>query len=327
VPLYRQEVSLYTAIPSMALSYGLGLMDGLHERSGEGLLQVDVEKDGNSWARVIAQHQARDGGQLGIYGDKGPSYSDDMFSLQAGSDLYREQQADGSRDIAGVYVALGQIAGDVKHFDGSLAGRDQLLGYTLGGYWTHLGSSGWYTDAVVQGTGYSVKASSTRMAPLKTNGRAFAASLESGYPVPLRNGWVFVPQAQLVYQTASFNDASDAASSVYFDNADSLAGRVGGEMKKNWALGSSSSQPRLINTWLRVDLWREFMANPSVAFSTPTTPVSFHSNLQGTWVGLRTGLSSQLARNVFVYANLGYDIGVSNHGDGYSGKLGVRIAW
>lgn len=310
----------------MALSYGQGLMDSLQERTGEDVLQAGNEHADSSWARVIAQHGSRDGGSLGIYGDKGPSYNDDMFALQAGVDLYRGQHDNGS-DIAGVYIALGQIAGDVKHFDGSLAGRDRLQNYTLGGYWTHFGPSGWYTDAVVQGTGYNVKASSTRMAALKTEGRGIAASLEGGYPVPLRNGWVFVPQAQVVYQRASFNDASDVASDVYFGNANSLAGRIGGEVKKNWALGSDAAQPHLMSTWLRVDLWREFMANPGVSFSTPTTPVSFHSDLKGTWVGLRAGISSQLARNVFIYANAGYDIGVDNHSDGYSGKAGIRINW
>lgn len=328
VPLYRQEVSLYTAIPSMALSYGQGLMDSLHERVGEDEpLQAGSAKNDGSWARVIAQHASRGGSALGIYGNQGPSYNDDMFALQGGFDLHRADHDDGSRDFAGVYVATGQIAGDVKHFDGTTAGRDQLRGYTLGGYWTHFGPSGWYLDGVAQGTWYDVKASSTRMAPLKTDGRGFAGSIEGGYPVRLGNGWVFVPQAQLVYQEASFNDASDAASNVYFGNADSLAGRVGGEVKRSWTLNDDASHPKLVNTWLRLDLWREFMANPSVSFSTPTTPVGFQSDLKGSWIGLRGGFTSQLARNVFVYANIGYDIGVQNHGDGYSGKAGVRINW
>jgi outer membrane autotransporter protein len=74
-------------------------------------------------------------------------------------------------------------------------------------------------------------------------------------------------------------------------------------------------------------MWREFAGNPGVSFSTPTTPVSFHSDLKRSWVGLRTGISSQLARNVFVYASAGYDAGVNDHGSGYSGKMGVRINW
>jgi len=308
----------------MALAYGQNLMDNLQERSNQDV-QPDAYENG-SWARVTALHDTRDGGPFGIYGNKGPSYGADMFTLQAGVDLYRGQNDAGS-DVSGVYVALGQIAGNVKNFDGSNAGHNQLQNATLGTYWTHFGPSGWYADAVVQGTGYSVKASSTRMAPLKTDGIGVAASLEGGYPIPLHNGWVFVPQAQLVYQTASFNDASDAASSVYFGDAHSLAGRVGSEVKKSWFYGSDPARPKLISAWLRVDMWREFMANPGVSFSTPTTPVTFHSDLKRSWVGLRTGISSQLARNVFVYGSAGYDRGINSRDSGYSGKVGVRINW
>jgi len=324
VPLYRQEVSLYAAVPTMALSYGQTLMDNLQERSQD--LPPDDAHSQATWARVIAQHDSRDGGPYGIYGKQGPSYRDDMFTLQAGVELYSGQHDSGS-DATGVYIALGQIAGDVKHFDGSIAGHNRLQNATLGSYWTHFGPSGWYTDLVMQGTSYSVTATSTRMAPLKTTGRGIGASAEGGYPITLPHGWVFVPQAQLVYQHASFNNAADAASSVYFGNANALAGRVGTEVKKNWFFGSDPRRPMLMSTWIRVDLWREFMGNPGVSFSTPTTPVSFHSDLKRSWVGLRTGISSQLARNVFVYASAGYDVGVNDHGKGYSGKVGVRINW
>jgi len=304
----------------MALSYQLRLMDSLQERIGQ-----DLPASGG-WARVIAQHDVRDGGAAGIYGDKGPVYSDDMFALQAGTDIYRDQHDNGT-DVAGVYVALGQIAGDVKHLNGLTAGRDRLQNYTLGGYWTHLDPSGWYTDAVVQGTAYRVKASSTRMAPLKTEGRGLATALEGGYPIQLHSGWVFLPQAQLVYRSASFNDASDAASSVYFDNAEALAGRIGSEVRKSWAFGNGSSHAGSISGWLRADLWREFTGSSDVAFSTPTAPVSFHSDLKRSWVSLRTGISAQLTRNVFVYASAGHDFGVNDHGKGYNGKAGIRINW
>jgi outer membrane autotransporter protein len=321
LPLYRQEVSLYAAVPSMALSYELQLMDSLRER-----VDRDVQgEEGGAWARIVARHDTRDGGTAGIYGNKGPGYSDDLSALQAGTDLYRGQHDSGT-DVVGVYVALGQIAGDVKHIADITAGRDRLQNYTLGGYWTHLDSFGWYADAVAQGSGYKVKASSTRMAPLKTEGHGFAASLEGGYPVALRSGWVFVPQAQLVYRSATVNDASDEASSVSFGRADALAGRIGTEVRKGWAFGSGGHQKSLTG-WLRVDVWREFTANSDVAFSTPTAPMNFHADLRRSWVGLRAGLSAQLARNVFVYASAGHDFGVNDHGKGYSGKAGLRINW
>ena len=322
MPLYRQEVSLYAAIPSMALSYELHLVDNLRERIGE-----DVTRDdGGVWTRVIAQHDRRDGGAAGIYGSKGPGYSDDIYALQAGMDLYRDEHGGGG-DVAGVYVALGQIAGDVKNFTGINVGHDRLQNYTLGGYWNHLDPSGWYTDAVVQGSGYKVRASSTRMAPLKTEGRGLAASLESGYRLRLHDGWVFEPQAQLVYRNASFNDAADAASSVYFKDASALAGRIGAEVDKSWSIGGTPAHPRALTAWLRTDLWREFTGDTQVAFSTPTTPMNFRSDLKRSWVSLRAGLSAQLTRHVFVYASAGHDFGVNDHGKSYSGKAGIRINW
>lgn len=315
---------MYAAVPSMALAYGQSLMDNMRERSQD--LPPDGASGSADWARVTAQQDSRDGGASGIYGNKGPSYRDDMFTLQAGVDLYRGQHDVGS-DVVGVYVAFGQIGGNVKHFDGSTAGHDKLQNYSIGNYWTHYGPSGWYTDAVVQGTSYSVTATSTRMAPLKTVGRGVAGSLEGGYPIPLSNGWVFVPQAQLVYQHATFNNAYDVASNVYFDNVNALAGRVGTEVKKSWFFGSDPRHPQLLSAWLRVDMWREFAGNPGVTFAVPTAPVSFHSDLKRSWVGLRTGISSQLARNVFVYASAGYDVGINDRNKGYSGKAGIRINW
>lgn len=322
VPLYRQEVSLYAAIPTMALSYDLHLVDNLRERIGR-----EVTPDGGgAWTRVIAQRDTRDGGAAGIYGNKGPDYSDDTHALQAGMDLYRDGHG-GAGDVAGVYIALGQVAGDVRNFDGISAGRDRLQNYTLGGYWTHLDPSGWYADAVVQGSSYKVRASSTRMAPLKTAGRGFAASLESGYRAQLRSGWVFEPQAQLVYRHASFNDAADAASSVYFKDAGTLAGRIGAEVNKGWSIGGAPSHPRTLTGWLRADLWREFSGDAQVAFSTPAAPMTFRSDLKRSWVSLCAGLSAQLTRNVFVYASGGRDFGVNDHGKSYSGKAGLRIDW
>jgi len=323
LPLYRQEVSLYTAVPAMALSYELHLLDNLQERIGH---DTSANGDPAAWVRVIARHDTHGGSKAGIYGDKGADYSDDLSALQAGVDVYRGQHDNGD-DAVGAYVALGQIAGDVKHFNGIAAGRDRLRNYTLGGYWTHVDPSGWYTDAVVQGSAYKVKASSTRMAPLRTAGRGVSASLEGGYAVSLSSGWVFVPQAQLVYRNVSFNDASDAASSVYFKQADGLAGRIGTEVKKSWALGDHGTRARSLSAWVRVDLWREFAASSDVAFSTPAAPVNFHSDLRRSWVGLRAGFTAELARNVFVYASAGHDFGVNDPSRGYSGKAGVQIRW
>nr|WP_231712257.1 autotransporter domain-containing protein [Vineibacter terrae] len=59
----------------------------------------------------------------------------------------------------------------------------------MGAYWTHLGPSGWYLDAIVQGTIYVVSSDAHRGIPkMKTDGGGVAASLEGGYPFQLGNG-------------------------------------------------------------------------------------------------------------------------------------------
>ena len=89
----------------------------------------------------------------------------------------------------------------------SRTGTVGLNGYSAGGYWTHYGPSGWYLDAVLQGTYYNGNAI-TQFANLPINGSGFISSLEGGYPIPLPLGPLFVlePQAQIVWQQVSFNE-------------------------------------------------------------------------------------------------------------------------
>ena len=106
------------------------------------------------WGRILAHHGEREGD--GILGN-GPKYDYDFFAFQAGLDVYRREYQDGSRDHAGTYFAVGRGEGDVEH---NLLGRrlqggsDEFDAYTIGGYWTHFGPSGWYLDGVLQGTWY-----------------------------------------------------------------------------------------------------------------------------------------------------------------------------
>ena len=66
---------------------------------------------------------------------------------------------DGGDDFAGVYGAYGEGDGDVRHFTGVKAGKDDFDACSIGAYWTHLTPTGWYVDGVVQGTWYDMKAS------------------------------------------------------------------------------------------------------------------------------------------------------------------------
>nr|WP_181880879.1 autotransporter-associated beta strand repeat-containing protein [Crenobacter cavernae] len=102
-PNYRQEVSLYTAIPSLALLYGRTLLDTLHERVGdEAQLRRRSARDGDTvaWGRIIGQRGEVEGSARGIY-ENGPGFDYRLLGAQAGLDLYQDEHKDGSRDHAG----------------------------------------------------------------------------------------------------------------------------------------------------------------------------------------------------------------------------------
>ena len=224
-PIYRQEVSLYTAMPVAAAIYGRDIIDTLHERMGGNAEVLGTGDDGTYdgspdgiWGRLIGHWGHRDGDGRGIYGG-GPEFDYGFSALQAGLDLYRKEDQDGSRDNAGLYLAFGHGEVDVEHsllglinFNG---GKDKFDAMTVGGYWTHFGPSDWYLDGVLQATWYDATMTGNRgLRDGETDGLGLAASLEGGYPFDLGDGWLIEPQGQLVYQMIDLDDFNDGFADV-----------------------------------------------------------------------------------------------------------------
>ncbi len=329
IPDYRRETSLYAALPAMGLIYGRTIIDSLHERVGSQYSDATMPNGmrssaGLGWARIIGVHGNQDGGRGGIFRG-GPNFDYDIYALQAGLDLYRGENADGSRDHAGLYAAIGRIQGDVRHFR-MKAGTNTIDGYTLGAYWTHFGASGWYLDSVVQGTWFEAEADSKRLIKLQRDGFGFGASLEGGYPFDLGQGWTIEPQAQLVYQTLVNSSGTDGAALVRFSDVDSIAGRVGARIAKRWALDEGSS-PRMVTISLKASLWNEFLGNPKTSFSSETGKIAFRSDLGGTWLEATAGVDASITRNAALYASAGYSVGIDGRSHAYNGKVGLRVSW
>lgn len=361
IPNYRREVSLYSALPAMGLIYGRTIIDSLHERSGElrpieapafteernvwcqepsrnfrctttvRLPESDIATKRSyaslGWARIIGTHGNHDGGPGGIFRN-GPNFDYDIFALQAGLDLYRGMNADGSRDHAGIYGVIGRLQGDVRHFNGIKAGTNTIDGYSLGAYWTHFGASGWYLDGVVQGTWFNVEADSKRLIKLERDGFGFAASLEGGYPIQLGGGWVIEPQAQLVYQTLVNGSGHDGAALVRFSDVDSLAGRIGARVARSWEIGrDDAARPRMMTAWAKASLWNEFLGDPKTSFSSATGPITFRSDLGGAWAEVKAGADAQLTGNTAMFASAGYSVGLDGRSHAYDGRVGLKVTW
>jgi len=297
-----------------ALLYGRTLLDTLHERVGdEDDLRGQARLNGvapGAWARVIGQHANNEGDPLGIFGS-GPKFDYNIGAFQGGQDLLQRDNDNGSRDHAGLYTAIGLLTGDVTHFDRTSAGANSLNGYSLGGYWTHFGATGWYLDAILQGTWYDARGASTTLPALTTSGWGFASSLEGGYPIKLGSGFVIEPQAQIVYQNVSLGDGNDTAATVQFRNAESFAARIGARLARTWSLDDSTQ--RSITAWIRPSLWNEFRGDPQTLFSSATGPIPFQSNISGAWVELNAGVDAQITKATSLFASAGYQVSTNGN--------------
>jgi outer membrane autotransporter protein len=247
------------------------------------------------------------------------------LGLQAGLDVYRHDNPDGSRDQAGAYFAIGSDQGNVTHFDGR-QGDSDFAAYTLGGYWTHFGPTSWYIDSVVQGTFYDINSTANRGLPaLTTSAQGGATSVEGGYPFKFTNGYFVEPQAQLVYQNIHINDANDIAARIRFADVDSLLGRIGARFGRTWALDESGQQT--ITAWIRPNLWNEFRGNPITSFSSETGFIPFHADLGGLWGEINAGVSGKISPSATLYANASYQSRFDGAGFAYDGKVGLRVNW
>lgn len=338
-PNYRDEVSLYASAVPTAMHYSRSLLDTLHERVGEQeqlRARTDLGARGGveaMWGRLVYVDGERDS-KRGIYGD-GPSYDYMLGAVQIGYDVYRRERQDSHRDHVGLYGAIGYAQNDVDHYDGTSAGDDRIDAYTLAGYWTRYGQTGgqpkpaeWYVDAVLQATWYDVQADPDEDMPrLQTDGWGLAASLEGGYPFDLGSGWQLEPQAQIIYQWFDFDDASDLAANVRFDDTTSLVGRLSARISRDWIHHDAPDYPLNSTAWARVGVWHEFEGEPVTSFSSDDGYIPFAVDLTGSWWELELGATREISRNVFFYGNVGYSQGFDDDRRAWEGKLGLRANW
>lgn len=339
-PRFRREVSLYAAMPVVAEIYGREIIGTLHERMGgdaQLLRPGNEDMPDGAWGRIIGYWGHRDGSPIGIYGREGPEFDYNFGAFQLGLDLYREEHENSQRDNAGLYLAFGRAHADVEHnilgfkFQG---GEDDFNAISVGGYWTRFGDNNWYLDGVLQGTWYDMDMSSNRTLPGlrdgETNGFGFTASLEGGYPFDLGYDWLLEPQAQLVYQTLEIDDFNDGAADVRYANTDSLAGRIGLRLTRDWDVDEATSagaKPRQFTLWGRGDLWHEFLGDPTTEFSSATGFIPFTADLGETWGKLGIGAAMQLTEASTFYGNVNYAASFEGDADAWEAKVGYKVQW
>jgi autotransporter family porin len=333
VPNYRPEVSLYGAVPALALVYGRTMVDTLHERVGEERLNRGdpLPKEDEStlapsmgWGRVIYRSGKQDGDRKNALGNT-PEYNYDLTAFQVGTDLYRKDRPDGSHEQAGLSLSAGTIDAGVSHYTRRAAGEDTLRAYGVGAYWTHFGPSGWYLDGVLQVNRFDIEAKPNDMAKLKTRGWGYTASLENGYPFEVDKDWYIEPQLQAIYSYVDLDSSDDAGAKIRFKDVDSLIGRAGVRIAKDWDTEGVDKSARRTNGWIRPSIWHEFKGQPKTEFSSESGYIPFESDIQGTWGEVNVGVDYQANQRTTFTASAGYRQGFDGDSHGYDAMLGFKI--
>ena len=358
-PIIGPEIATYGVVQPIARQLGMTTLGTLHERIGDTLLDANVgtpcpadsgTPDGvfrkapvkaptdclnagwgpSVWGRVLGQQIDN---HYTAFAD--PRASGQLLGFQSGIDLLRGEWIPGHRDAAGIYVGYANANVDVSGLVTNEAATAYVLRHTGGlnldawsggAYWTHYGPGDWYLDAVAQATHYQ-GAASTQFANLATTGFGFLSSLETGYPIRLPvfgPGFVLEPQAQIVWQQVSFDDANDGLGEVALGTTSGASGRIG--LRGRWTIVGDSGQ--VWQPYVRANLWQDWGAQATTTFSGADLVPLLE---QATRLQLGGGVSVRMNTNVSFYANADYQFAVGNtdggRRDGIRGAAGVRYTW
>ncbi|MEZ0604008.1 autotransporter outer membrane beta-barrel domain-containing protein [Paraburkholderia sp. IW21] len=318
-PLYRVEVPVYAAAPGVARELGLMQIDTFHDRQGDQALLNDSGKLPAAWGRVWGGHSVS-----GQDGAASPQFDGSVYGIEAGQDLYADHGASGQRNHYGLFVGFARATGDVDGFALGMpnlaVGHLAVNAYSLGGYWTHIGPSGWYTDAVLMGSSLTVDPRSRDGIGATTHGNAVTGSLEGGLPIPLGAGLTLEPQAQLVWQHLALSEFNDGVSSVGFNSGNTFVGRIGARLQGRFDAFQTAWRP-----YLRVSVLRSFGSDDKVTFGGGTV---IPGNVGQTAAQFGAGVVGQFSAAGSVFATLGW---VTNLGGAHqrtvTGDAGVRWVW
>lgn len=319
ITLYRQEVPLYAVVPPVAALLAQTSIGTFHDRQGEQSLLTEKGAVAAGWARTFGSHLRQSWS-----GTVAPSFDGSINGYQIGHDVYAWTSDSGMRQRVGLFASQSRLDGDVRGFNlgfkNAKAGDIRLDGDSLGAYWTLITPQSAYVDVVAMGTRLDGRTRSERGVKLDLDGHAVSLSLETGYPIAVSSHWQIEPQAQLIAQRVSMDNASDGISTVGFESQDYLKGRVGARMKGAYSVNNVPVEP-----YLRANLWRSFGGRDATSFDTVEAIKTDHS---ASSMDVGAGVVARLNSSVSLYGSTDYSANLDSRNlEAISGTLGIRISW
>jgi outer membrane autotransporter protein len=319
VPLYRQEVPVWSVLPPAAAQLALTALGTFHDRQGDQRLLKETGAFGAGWGRVYGKNIEQTWA-----GTVTPRLDGSLNGFQVGNDLFSSQTSGGQTQRTGFFVGHSRLKGDVDGFNQGFqdkrAGKVELQGDSLGLYWTLTDPKGWYLDTVAMYTWLNGDSHSERGLKIDNDGHAITLSVEAGYPVAVANNWVVEPQLQVINQKVDLKRQDDGISKLSFDSDAAWTGRLGARLKGRYDVADLPLEP-----YLRVNLWHTMSGTDTVTFDDST---EINTRQRSSSADLGLGAILTLAPAVSMYANADYSSNIdSNPLRGMSGNLGVRMSW
>ena len=259
--------------------------DTLLKRLGE--LRWSKNNDG-AWGRVINRRLARSGTQ---------AFDVSMNTLQLGYDR-RIPLSFGDIFVGG---AIEHSRGTEKYDDGD--GSVYMTDGAL--YGTFKGRSGDYVDVVTKAGKLFTHYSSDFGDGGDFENWGFNASAEYGHKFDLGWSWSVEPQAQIRYSYLWGDDyTSDNGAKIYQDDMDSLVGRLGLLVAKEFGTGTENP----VRIYAKGSVLHEFLGDRN---ETLYQDVAMHdsTDLAGTWYSAGVGANVGLSENCSFYVDAERDFG------------------
>ncbi len=319
ITLYRPEVALYAQIPAVMRQLDWMQLDEFHLRQGDQMLLNEQGRLPAGWGRVWGAKSVLSEG-----GDVSPQFDGTMGGAQVGQDIYADGVAGGHRNHYGFYLGMGRATGDVNGsavgLTGVNVGHLSVNEYSLAGYWTHIGPSGWYTDTVVSGSALNADTTSSDNVHASTHGTAVTASIEAGMPLAIGHGITMEPEAQVVYQHLSINNLNDGLSNVGFDSGNTVLARFGVRFAGSWDALGVAWQP-----YMAFNVLHAFGNGDHQSYDGAT---SIATPLNQTTGRIDAGLVTKFSKHGSAFATVSWGTNLDGeHVHSVGGDAGVRWSW
>lgn len=311
--LYQPGVPIYEAYPQV-----LQAMNGLATMRQRNGAQWSGEDRPGVWGRVEGRHLKAEP----AVSTSQAKLKTDYWKVQFGVDHTLADGVAGGRLVGALTAHYAEAESAVASPHGG--GRVEGAAYGVGAILTWMGASGGYIDAQTQASWFETDLRSDilgdRIEGADANGYAF--SIEAGRPIAAGRVFNLIPQAQLTYARVEFDTFVDQLGArVSADQGDSLLGRLGLSLDRDWTGASAGGQGRIYGV---ANLTHEFLDGSRVDVS--GAPIS--NRAERTWGGLAAGASYAWGAGRYqVYGEGSIETSLSHFGDSYAayGSAGVRM--